>query len=639
MSGFWQGLLSDMALLAALVSVWTNARDQLRISNPRLLALCFGAFMGAGAVLSMVMGLELRPGLFVDMRAPLIAMAGFFGGPIGALSAAAVSLLYRVSTGGVGVWAGGVCIAASALIGAVGNRLTRHRATEVRDICVLSLATAVFAAASSALLPRSVWPLILPAIEGPATLLNFVGALLAGLAILHHDRFGEALHANMMYRAIVETLPDCLNFKDLEGRFAVANSATARLMHAPSASDLIGKTDYDFYPQDVARQFEIDEKRVIAEGRPHTIEQHAHFKDGSARWISTLKTPLRDERGRIIGLITHNRDITNQKQMQADLQTAHQRFAEALDHMADGLLSCDPDGVILFCNERHRRLFPLTAYVRVPGARIVDVIRESIVTGERPYPETDDIETWIADHARSLLIPGDRIIELTDRWVEARTRRVSGGGSLILSTDISDRKRAEDELARANRQLAELVLSDALTGLVNRRGFDQALEREFARSARNQSPLSLLLIDVDKFKRYNDRYGHQSGDRCLQLVGKQLHDSVRRSADTAARYGGEEFVVILPDTPPEGAAEVGERCRQAVRSLAIAHIGGIDNLVTVSIGVASYVPGRELDRPEELLRRADEALYVAKAEGRDRVSLDLWTYRAQEPIESLPLIA
>jgi diguanylate cyclase (GGDEF)-like protein len=177
-----------------------------------------------------------------------------------------------------------------------------------------------------------------------------------------------------------------------------------------------------------------------------------------------------------------------------------------------------------------------------------------------------------------------------------------------------------DELADKNRQLEELAATDGLTLLLNRRGFDARLAQEWRRSRRDQAPLSLLLLDVDCFKLFNDHYGHQTGDDCLRRVGQGILGASRRPGDTAARYGGEEFAVILPDTDELGARHVAERVRAGVEALAIPHAAYACGCVTASVGAATVWPATGTDDPAGLIGLADEALYRAKHDGRNRVS-------------------
>jgi diguanylate cyclase (GGDEF)-like protein len=190
--------------------------------------------------------------------------------------------------------------------------------------------------------------------------------------------------------------------------------------------------------------------------------------------------------------------------------------------------------------------------------------------------------------------------------------------TLLLAREVRRKTIAEREVLEANRQLGELARTDQLTGLLNRRGFDENLAREWRRSRRAGVTISLLLLDADRFKSYNDRYGHQAGDRVLRMIADTMLGEIRRPGDVAARYGGEEFAIVLPDTDAVAAARIAEQIRTAVAGMAIAHVDN-NGLVTVSIGVASASPSRE-DPADALVHGADTALYESKNLGRNRVT-------------------
>lgn len=168
--------------------------------------------------------------------------------------------------------------------------------------------------------------------------------------------------------------------------------------------------------------------------------------------------------------------------------------------------------------------------------------------------------------------------------------------------------------------LESLSLLDALTGIPNRRRFDETLALELKRAMRDVAPLSLLMIDIDHFKQYNDYYGHGSGDVCLQTVAAELSKGVIRPSDLVARYGGEEFVVILPKTDLAAAFQIAERLRERIEKLSLPHAySEAESIVTISIGVASQSPKPEDLLPQVLIDAADKALYMAKENGRNRV--------------------
>ena len=191
-------------------------------------------------------------------------------------------------------------------------------------------------------------------------------------------------------------------------------------------------------------------------------------------------------------------------------------------------------------------------------------------------------------------------------------------GFLNLVRDITERKRSEEHLQSAYRAMESLVVVDALTGIANRRRFDEALATEWRRALREGDKLSLLLIDADHFKRYNDTYGHVRGDSCLKQIAEAAMDVVLRPGDLVARYGGEEFAVVLPGTDETGARAVAEDICQAVRNRRLPHEGNAPGIVTVSVGCATVVPQRG-KLPLDLIESADQALYRAKGRGRNRV--------------------
>jgi len=197
---------------------------------------------------------------------------------------------------------------------------------------------------------------------------------------------------------------------------------------------------------------------------------------------------------------------------------------------------------------------------------------------------------------------------------------------------MRERKDAESELDQArlnlesmNKALERLAMEDDLTGLANRRQFDLSLQEEFSRAMRNGDSLALVMIDVDHFKQYNDIYGHLAGDQCLRKVGRVIKAQQARAGDLMARYGGEEVAILLPGADEAGAIAVADRIRVAVRQLGLLHEGNEAGIVTISAGVSAFVPIRDVDAADKLMRAADKALYLAKSEGRDciRSSSDL----------------
>ncbi|QCT99077.1 sensor domain-containing diguanylate cyclase [Stutzerimonas degradans] len=187
--------------------------------------------------------------------------------------------------------------------------------------------------------------------------------------------------------------------------------------------------------------------------------------------------------------------------------------------------------------------------------------------------------------------------------------------------DISERKQTEQQLLQLQKQLEELSYQDGLTGVANRRMFDNRFQMEWSNAQRNSLPLSLILLDIDYFKQYNDHYGHVRGDDCLKSVGQALSGAAVRPRDLLARYGGEEFVLLLPETDAQAAAQVAERCRQLIRGQNIQHAHSqVAPLLTISLGVGTLIPG-PFDQPQAFLERVDRLLYKAKHQGRNQAVL------------------
>lgn len=248
-------------------------------------------------------------------------------------------------------------------------------------------------------------------------------------------------------------------------------------------------------------------------------------------------------------------------------------------------------------------------------------------------PDTDEeaIERAFRAGANDYVAKPPKTIELISRVRSA------------LAFGSESRRRIEKtaELAEANRKLEHLSNTDSLTGIYNRRNFDEYLERSWKMGARSGTPLSLILLDIDFFKDYNDTYGHQGGDDCLRSIAKAIKGVIHRPGDLLARYGGEEFAVILPETESTAAISIAETICREVEALEIGHENSqIGRFVTLSLGVSTIYPAVKGPSATTLVESSDEALYEAKREGRNRVKSRTFEYsdKAGEPEESIPKV-
>jgi diguanylate cyclase (GGDEF)-like protein/PAS domain S-box-containing protein len=257
--------------------------------------------------------------------------------------------------------------------------------------------------------------------------------------------------------------------------------------------------------------------------------------------------------------------------------------------------------------------------------------QESWATAEdwatRMHPED---QAWVVDYCVSQSRDGQdheadyRAMHKNGSYVWIRdvvhvVRNEDGSANSLIGFmfDISERKKTEEKLITLQKELEELSFKDGLTGIANRRMFDKVFELEWANAMRNHQPLSVIMLDIDYFKQYNDLYGHIQGDDSLKRVGQVLSGGATRSRDFLARFGGEEFVLVLPETDEESAKKVAERCRSLIFKAQIPHTASkISQLLTLSMGVGTIIPSHK-DDPTAFIAEVDRRLYQAKQKGRN----------------------
>lgn len=312
MTDIWHSLLANLALVSILVVAWDLVADFTGRLSPRMQSLLLGVVMCVGAIISMATALSVS-GFVVDLRAAFIASAAFFGGWPAMLIATFGSIVYRVHLGGQGAGAGVMGILITAIVGIAWHHIVAARSRTMYDIFGLGVTVALAGLITLLVIPAQAVTGLVQQSTFPSLVFRFLSTIIIGVLLDRQQRRRELLMSNMTYRAMVRELPDCLNIKDVDGRFIAANPATAEMVRAASVDDLIGKTDFDFYPREVAERFRQDEMGALEAGQTLRIDQPALFPDGRQGWLYTLKAPFRDEAGKIVGVITYNRDITEQK--------------------------------------------------------------------------------------------------------------------------------------------------------------------------------------------------------------------------------------------------------------------------------------------------------------------------------------
>lgn len=306
------------------------------------------------------------------------------------------------------------------------------------------------------------------------------------------------------------------------------------------------------------------------------------------------------------------------------------------------MLANEPDIVFHYCSDPREAIqtaISIKATTILQDLVMPEVDGMMLVRFYRSNPSTRDVPIIVLSTKDDPAIKSeafhnganDYLVKLPDKVeLVARIRAHSRSHLAQLERDsayqaLRDMQNALEtsnaQLEESNRELQRLSSLDGLTGIANRRQFDKILDQEWQRALRNCAELSLIMIDIDYFKLFNDSYGHQAGDDCLKGVALALARIVHRPSDIVARYGGEEFAVVLPETDTLGAQRVAEKMREAVSRLNVRHEASkVSDKVTLSIGVSSMSP-RGGDNPDILLAAADDALYRAKHAGRNRVEV------------------
>jgi len=350
-------------------------------------------------------------------------------------------------------------------------------------------------------------------------------------------------------------------------------------------------------------------------------------KDGS-QFFGTISARIIAIRT-VLHIVSAIRDITERKQAEEALMESEEKYRSILNASPDDITITDLEGRILMVSPASKAMFGYEPdYDEFIGTRLVDFI----VSEDVSRAQSNIRLMYKGAHPTPNEYRGVRQ-DLSIFDIEVNSGFVHNANGqptkmVFIIRDITARKLAEQKILELVQQLeiekntAQLnSITDSLTGLANRRYFDEALSTEFYRLKRSGSTLSLIILDVDYFKRFNDSYGHIAGDNCLRQIGTTLKTIVGRAPDIVARYGGEEFVVILPETKDNGAETLAERIRKTVEELAIPHSASdTAEHVTVSLGVVT-VYTTKLALPQQVVALADEALYCAKERGRNRVAV------------------
>jgi diguanylate cyclase (GGDEF)-like protein/PAS domain S-box-containing protein len=441
-----------------------------------------------------------------------------------------------------------------------------------------------------------------------------ISRLISANARLHADverRLGSGSDWEVeraLLRAIINQVPELVYAKDTKGRFVVANDAVARDVGLNRSEDLIGKTDFDLFPAEMAQGFFDIEQRIIASGQPMIdMDEKRTDESGDTKWLLTTKVPMKDDRGEIVGLIGVARNITERVRAETNWKAERALFRAMIDQVPDYLFVKDTRSRFVVANRavaadlglKPEDLIGKTDFELHPSERARKFFsdEQKVI---KSYEPMIDIDEFIVD------IAGVKKCLSTSK-VPLRDDRNEIIGIVGIARDVTERKRAED-------QIHFMAHHDALTGLPNRILLMDRLTQALLQAQRNDTRVTVIFIDLDNFKLINDSLGHHAGDVLLKTVAARTVKCVR-ATDTVVRLGGDEFVVLLIDQAdsPVVVPVVLDKIRAAIAE----PVPIEDQLirVTCSIGLACF-PESGSDA-ETLLKNADAAMYQAKEKGRD----------------------
>ncbi len=411
------------------------------------------------------------------------------------------------------------------------------------------------------------------------------------------------------------------------GQFLQANPAAVKIFGYDSLDDLIEVSTSELYRNTEDR--DLFSQKIKKDGFVRNEEMKLRQKDGSIVWCSVTATIQYDEHGEIQLIDGAIEDITERKRIEGALQESERRLGDIIDFLPDATFAIDSEGKVIAWNRAIEEMTGIRAeYMLGKGEYEYALpfygVRRPILIDLALKPE-EEIGKEISFVSRK----GDcLIIELDDpiivggkemfMWGKASPVYDSDGniiGAIESVRDINDNKKTEKALQKSKEKYQKLSLIDDLTKLYNSRHFYNQLKSEIKRVNRYNHPLTLLMLDVDNFKKYNDSFGHLEGNKVLAQLGKLIRKSMR-SSDSAYRYGGEEFMVILPETEGSKGMLVAERIRSDFKDESFHPAAEMIVHLTISIGIAQYINQEDLT---DFIKRADENMYKAKEQGKDRL--------------------
>ncbi|WP_185806911.1 PAS domain S-box protein [Bacillus sp. HMF5848] len=415
---------------------------------------------------------------------------------------------------------------------------------------------------------------------------------------------------------ILESINDAFFTVDHSWNFTYCNHTAEQLLER-SATTLIGKNIWEQFPDAIGSTFEYKYKKAMTEKKQVEFEEYFIPLN---KWFSVRAYPSTE------GLSVYFIDITSRKFMEDELRENTEQLDSIIKTLPNGVVITDTLGQITFVNDAACRILHLTRkdliHKQFHGPTLGCKSLDGRLFDMEDHVHSKVMKTNSAIVNQEMIFTTDRNDEVILSLSGAPLHDTEGNikSVLITITDITNQKVAEKKLIELNKKLTTLSMIDGLTGVYNRRTFDELYSDEWKKAKLTSKPLCSIMIDIDHFKNYNDTYGHQGGDDCLKRIANILNTHTNKPGNFVARYGGEEFIIILANTTADEGRDVAERIRKDVKKLQIPHrTSTVSDVVTVSIGVASHTP-HYFEEAKKLIEHADRTLYLAK-QTRDKVSV------------------
>jgi diguanylate cyclase (GGDEF)-like protein/PAS domain S-box-containing protein len=578
-----------------------------------LLGIAFGLL----GILLMLFTIRMTDTVIIDLRHVPIICAGMLGGPLSAIIAAVIIAFFRIIYFGINT-ASIVAHIVAFLVGVVIAYLCNKKLSRRDRFILMFLLSMIISNMALVYLLRDTTKLL-------ETLSYYWPVYIFG-AVLAYFTSEYIISANsnfktmLYYRMTADNLSDMITTHEPGGKVKFVSPPVKQLL-GYEPEDLIGTSGFEhIHPEDI-KSLQDALSEAIKEKSDYIMTFRMKRSNGDYIWVeSSVKVKINADRS-VSELIIVTRDISRRKEIEHELMVSTARFKAAFDYAAIGMCLAQIDGRFFKSNR---------VFCDLIGYSEEELLNMDFIQITHP----DDLEKDIS--LMKKLLSGEieqfifekRYIHKSGRivWVVLAVSVVCDADKkpLYLVGQIQDttlRKYAEEELEKAKSKAEKLASIDFLTGILNRRAFENRFNEEFNRVGREKSAISIILTDIDYFKNINDTYGHQIGDYVLQEFTQCL-SSTCRPYDFIGRHGGEEFIICLPNTNLEQAVMIAERMRQAVESMEINIMDNQETIkLTASFGAASPIIGHE-ENIHSLILQADRAMYKAKVNGRNKVCIE-----------------